>query len=198
MRKSKTPRREKASPDPKPLTPRQADRLVERANDDDAEAMKELRQRGWPGTEHAREYAERASPVRLAVERLLDSFAGDMLAVKTAMRLKLAAVQAGLAGESPTPSETMLAERAAFCWLQLYVYEFQYAGRTGLSFVAADFYQRRIDRAQRRFFAALKTLAIVRRLDVPDLHANVFLAAGAALAAPAETPRAIEASATEE
>ncbi|HEY3585943.1 MAG TPA: hypothetical protein VGK85_02270, partial [Myxococcaceae bacterium] len=37
----------------------------------------------------------------------------------------------------------------------------------------ADFHQRRIDRAHRRFLATLRTLAAVRRLAVPALQVSI-------------------------
>ena len=37
----------------------------------------------------------------------------------------------------------------------------------------AEFYQRRIDRAQKRFLSAIKALALVRRLQLPAVQVNI-------------------------
>jgi hypothetical protein len=122
-------------------------------------------------------------------ERLVEAFGGDMartaeqlmvarssgknLVVREALQRKLAALRAELAGPDPTPIERLLAERAALCWLA--VNEFEAAAQQigPISIEVADYQQRRIDRAHKRFLTALKTLAAVRKLAVPALRVNV-------------------------
>lgn len=80
-----------------------------------------------------------------------------------------------LAGPSPTPIERLLAERAALCWIELHGLDAQVVRRrseehTGRPIEALD---RARDRAQRRYLAALRSLAQVRRLAVPVLMVNL-------------------------
>jgi hypothetical protein len=46
-------------------------------------------------------------------------------------------------------------------------------GRKDLTLQQAEFHQRRMDAANRRYLAALRTLALVRKLAVPALQINV-------------------------
>ncbi len=62
----------------------------------------------------------------------------------------------------------LLVERVTLCWLQVHQAEGLYAQRLGsLDVEWTDCYQRRIDRAQRRYLQAIRTLAQVRRLAAP-------------------------------
>jgi hypothetical protein len=64
-------------------------------------------------------------------------------------------------------------ERAAFCWHAVHAYERNNAAAEGLSIRRADYHQRRIDAAHRRYLAALRTLATVRKLTVPAIQVNI-------------------------
>jgi hypothetical protein len=72
--------------------------------------------------------------------------------------------RAELAGPSPSPLERLLADRVAVCWLHATLLTW-YASRSnsGTSAVA----QRQLDRAAWRLALAARTLAQVRRLQVP-------------------------------
>ena len=63
----------------------------------------------------------------------------------------------------------------AITWLGLAVAEGVYhrALQRGLAQLDNDFHQRRIERAQRRYLAAIETLALVRRLEVPKVQLNI-------------------------
>ena len=81
-----------------------------------------------------------------------------------------------LAGPDAPPLERLLAERAVVCWLQLnYVDTIlaQRLGGDGLSRGQIEMYQDWLDRAQKRYLAALKTLAQVRKLLVPVVQVNI-------------------------
>ncbi len=91
-----------------------------------------------------------------------------------AVRRKLELLRADLLGPDPTPVERLLVERVAACWLQVQDAELRYAqGQGSLSIRQADYHQRRMDAANRRYLAALKALAVVRKLAVPVLQVNV-------------------------
>lgn len=82
-----------------------------------------------------------------------------------------------LAGASPSPAEEHLAETAALCWYALRAYEIKHSQRMnwpkGYAPAEADFYQKSIERTQRRFEMALKSLALLRRIELPSLRVSV-------------------------
>ena len=98
---------------------------------------------------------------------------GKNLAAREALVRKLALLRAELAGPDPAPIERLLAERAAFCWMTVYEYERQYANSGQLLPGQAEFHQRRIDAAHRRFLSSLKTLSTVRRLAPAAIQVNI-------------------------
>jgi len=109
----------------------------------------------------------------LVESNLLSGMFGKDLATKEGLKRKLALLREGLAGPDPAPIERLLAERAAFCWLTVYEYERQYANSRNLPAKQAEFHQRRIDAAHRRFLSSLKTLATVRKLALPAIQVNI-------------------------
>ena len=113
------------------------------------------------------------SPPSWLETELIAQAKGKNLAIGEASALKLAEIRRELAGPDPSPTERLLAERAALCWWLVYRYEAIYAGSKELNLRQADFQQRRIDRTHARFLSALKTLATVRKLAVPALQVNI-------------------------
>jgi hypothetical protein len=107
---------------------------------------------------------------------LIDAAAGKNLLFTEALARKLKNLRAELAGPSPTPVERLLVERIVTCWLQLQDADIRYAQAKDLSITQADYHQRRIDRAHKRFLSAVKSLATVRRLAVPVLIGQVNIA----------------------
>ncbi len=105
----------------------------------------------------------------------LDSVKWNSLRGKQAIRNRVDELRHALAGPTPNAIEALLAERAALCWLDVYLCDYAaIASAPGFvhqpAFEARD---RRRSRADRRFLNALKTLAVVRRLKLPDLLAVV-------------------------
>ena len=113
------------------------------------------------------------SPAEWLRQSLLQEASGGVLLVQEALRRKLDAVLAELEGESPTPIERLLAERASLCWMMVYLYESTYAHAEGCPKPQAEVQQLRIDRAHARFLSAVRTLAQVRKLAVPALQVNI-------------------------
>jgi hypothetical protein len=113
------------------------------------------------------------SPAEWLRQAVARRAAGKNVLVFQAVHKKLGMVQTELEGPNPTPIERLLAERASLCWFIANYYEEQYVIEDSLTVRLADFYQRRIDRAHRRFLSAVETLARVRRLAVPLLMVNV-------------------------
>jgi hypothetical protein len=110
---------------------------------------------------------------RQAQLTLIDKFSGKNLLLKESLTRKLELLRAELAGPSPTPVERLLVERIVTCWLHLHHLEMIYAGKDSLSLELGTYYQRSLDRAQKRYLAAIKALALVRKLAVPVLQVNI-------------------------
>jgi hypothetical protein len=102
------------------------------------------------------------------------SLAGENIGAREAVGKKIELLRAELLGENPTPVERLLVERVVACWLQVQDAELRAAqGQNDATYRQRDFYQRRMDATNRRFLAAVRTLALVRKLAVPALQINV-------------------------
>lgn len=73
--------------------------------------------------------------------------------------------------------EQMLIDQLLLAWLRLNLWEYQLTEMEsqGMTLTKADFWEKRISAAQRRFLRACETLARVRRLarNVPALQVNI-------------------------
>jgi hypothetical protein len=148
--------------------------LVRRATAGDESSLPELRKLfdECPDSRFVNEVG--GDMARTAEDSMIARAAGKNLVAREALRRKLAALRAELAGPTPTPIERLLAERAALCWLAVYEFEAAAAQQLGpIALALADYYQRRIDRAHKRYLTALRTLATVRKLAVPALQVNI-------------------------
>jgi hypothetical protein len=91
-----------------------------------------------------------------------------------------------IAGESPTPLEALLSERIVSCWLLVELLEALNAGwynRGVKDRVGPDYMLQMMklqDGANRRYLAAIKTLAQVRRLqtNTPAVQVNTQINVG--------------------
>ena len=96
--------------------------------------------------------------------------------VQEALHCKLKSLRREIGGPDPTPLEDLLARRIAACWLHLHYLETIYAlnvENNGLSGRWSESMQRSIDRAQRRYLSAIKSLVQVRRLLGPMVQVNI-------------------------
>ena len=112
----------------------------------------------------------------VASDALIALFARGDGAVAEATRSSLAAVRAGLLADSPDPTalETMMVDRIVHAWLDVHTCEMTLSLARARITWDSDWgwkvdgeLDRRLDRATKRFDAAVKTLAIARRLAVP-------------------------------
>jgi hypothetical protein len=104
---------------------------------------------------------------------LINAAAGDDLAFKTALIHKLELMRGELAGPNPTPVERLLVERIVACWLQVQDADTRYAQAKNLALEWGEYFQRRMDRAHKRYLTAIRTLALVRKLALPVLQVNI-------------------------
>jgi hypothetical protein len=105
---------------------------------------------------------------------LADRVAGGSPEVRAAVAGKVARVRVELEGPDPSPVERLLAERAAVCWLGAYEADlacqrFGVVAPPGL----VTYFERRRDRAQRRFVSAVRAVAVLRKLAVPARRPRV-------------------------
>jgi len=98
---------------------------------------------------------------------LVNAMFDDQIAAKEALQRELEKKRAVLSGENPTPIERLLIERVTSCWLQVQHADLVVAQSKNVSHASGDYHQRRQDRANRRYLAAVKSLATVRRLALP-------------------------------
>jgi hypothetical protein len=89
-------------------------------------------------------------------------------------RRQCATLTRELAGTNPTPLERLLVDRIVLCWLHLHYAENIYVqAMHELTITQATYHQRRLSLAQSRYLSAIRTLAQVRRLQVPAVQINV-------------------------
>lgn len=160
---------------PEDLSPRpeaEINDLMGRARKGDRSCISRLRAllSGPDGRRYIDNYG---SPPEWLFDALARSIFGDNASIREAFRSKLDEVRRDLEGPDPTPMERLLAERAVFCWAEVNIRQTNYEQTSNLSIRQADFHQRRIDAAHRRFLSAVRTLATVRKLAVPTLRINV-------------------------
>lgn len=87
---------------------------------------------------------------------------------KETLQLKVDQLRRQLAGDNPSPIQNLLAERVAVCWLDAYCSDM--LAQTHRDRGAGDLAQRRQDRAQRRYLAAVKALAECRKIEASTIR----------------------------
>ena len=108
---------------------------------------------------------ERAGDLAAHAEReWLELIAGPEDVFKEALSRKAQALRLDVAGPDPTPIETLLAGRIVANWLQVHYAEASAARLRDGPLRHAEFAQKRMDAAQRRYLAAIAALAGIRRL----------------------------------
>jgi hypothetical protein len=105
-----------------------------------------------------------------------DLMFGDKNFLKVSCREQLHEMVKDLAGPNASQAVKLLAHRAAICWLAVQYAETRYAQRlagSSMNWENSNGYQKDIDRAHKRFMSAMKTLAIVQRLTLPNIQVNI-------------------------
>jgi hypothetical protein len=109
-----------------------------------------------------------------ARNELVKIAAGKNIAVQLTLAQKIDSIRDELAGPSATALERILCERVALCWFDAYEMDRRYVNvESDITFKNAEYRESRRDRAHKRFLAACKTLATVRKLGVPVVQVNV-------------------------
>jgi hypothetical protein len=103
-----------------------------------------------------------------AEQQILSAIAGKNIVQREALERKLEQMRDELSGQNPQPLERLLIERVVLCWLHSHYADLQYGLAASISTSErSDYLQRQLDRAQRRYLAAIRCLANVRRLALP-------------------------------
>lgn len=97
-------------------------------------------------------------------------------AVRASLEVGWRQMQVDMAHPGDGALEKMLVQQVALCWLKLAYTErhHEHYLTTGSTTVTqADFWERRLSAAQRRYLRACETLARVRRLQLPAVQVNI-------------------------
>ena len=142
--------------------------LVQRAQQGDVTALPLLREALEADPSVWQEYGDLAAQ---AQEAWLQLLAGTDYLLAESVRLKLGALRRELGAASASPLEKLLIERIVACWLQTHYADALYAQAKGPQSTAPvrQELMKRQDSSQRRYLAAIKQLALVRKLLKPAL-----------------------------
>ena len=150
--------------------------LLPKANEGDRKALAALRTALAASPEYRRQMGDLGEQARL---QLIAKVAGKNTVVAEVMAGQLDRLRRELAGPTPTPLEALLVDRICLNHPALHRAEMAAAGGEGSQSIRqADYRQRAIDGAQRRYLSSIKALADIRRLPLPALQINVAAAGG--------------------
>ena len=106
--------------------------------------------------------------------RWLQVMSGNDLVSREILTNQIAVLKSQIAGPTPTPLELLLVERIVICWLQVQQAELRAANRLeNNGWVLSNAEENRLDKVNRRFQAAVKSLAQVRKLLTPKVQVNI-------------------------
>ena len=136
-------------------------RLLKRAEQGDRAVLLQLRAALDANSSIWQSYGDLAAHAEAS---LIELAAGPNLLMALSLQRRLKALKDELGGESPSALDRLLAERVAACWLQASFYDGLLAQAREASEGRLRMLQRLQDAAHRRFLAAAKTLAVVKKL----------------------------------
>ena len=112
--------------------------------------------------------AHNAALVAIKQEQALES-------TKAVMRANYEGQRRAFGYATASPLEKTLIDHAVLCWMRLQCIEQKYSNIStqSISLALADYWERRLSAAQRRYLRACETLARVRRLRLPALQVNI-------------------------
>lgn len=102
-----------------------------------------------------------------AEQALIREITSGNIAQREALIEKLAQLRTDLVGPRTHPLERLLVERVVLCWLAVHHADIQYSLAENVPVELGKYLQQQQDRSHRRYLAAIKCLATVRRLAMP-------------------------------
>ena len=152
-------------PEPTTISPETVpwEELVQRATQGDAAAWQELEKKL---REQPRWWESFGDLGWQTLTGWLDLVAGQNLVQRHCLEAEWQALKTELGQTTTSPIERLLVERVATCWLHLHHAEAVCASFRGqeVALAVVKEAERRMDRAHRRYLAALRQLATLRRL----------------------------------
>lgn len=106
-----------------------------------------------------------------AIDTVLEIIAGRMPVMLEILRREARQQRDTLLGANPSPLECLLVDSVVACGIQLRYLEKEYAARLtdGMPLQKSEHYRKKIDSAHKRYLSAIRTLAQVRRLELPSV-----------------------------
>jgi hypothetical protein len=147
--------------------------VADRLQDGDAECLVELRQR-FPAEMVNDLLSQSMGDLSLQTEFAVTppSYKENPIN-REALDIHTEEMRKQLASANPSYLEKLLIERIICGWINVNVAEMECASLRDCTLAKGEYYQRRIDRAQKRFLQACKALAQIRRLMGPNVQINV-------------------------
>lgn len=148
-----------------PLTRPERNDLANRLEAGDKTAAAPFR--AWLRNEGAFLLDDFGGPQRKAEEAAIKKSAQGNCLVALVVTEQLDCLRRELYGPDPSPLEKLLADRVVFCWFTLNVLERNVASppEDGRTYRAAEYLDRCVSHAHRRFLSAVRTLAVVKRVS---------------------------------
>ena len=144
------------------------EQLLLAARAGDTEAMEVWKERLRPGQAYLIDHWGETE------KKLLRCWTGDNEADAEGIGDNIEILRAALEGERPSALERLLVARITCCWLEVQMATFDSTPeKVHLSVKLREYYDRRLDRSNRRFLAACKTLAQVRKLLGVNVQINI-------------------------
>ena len=144
---------------------------IDRAQDGDRSALPVIREHLASRPDN---YWQLVEYSRVVQNTQVKSYAGEGLYVQEVMNEVIGRLRKDLGGENPSLLESLLVERIISCYLHVNFAENACAETIGAGerLEVAEYKQKRLDRAHRRYLAALKALAQVRKMG-PAIQINI-------------------------
>lgn len=145
--------------------------VMEEANAGDEEALATVEKILKESPDFARFFANLANTLE---HKYIEVTASGSPLTQKALPVRLETMRGEIAPPGSLPLERLLAERVVACWLELHYSNLLYMQELpNLTLKQDDYYQKRLDRLNKRYLAAIKTLAQVRKYLKPNFQVNI-------------------------